>query len=157
MESKFIERVPIDPVIGALLGISSTAQIFHSIGNHPNVSARFSRSFHNGMVYLSGGHSLSVGNGLFLTSYVTTLTAGYAYTGLRNWSISATTSTNWAHADANISGDYRGISGNMGLARKLGRFDLTMNAAARQYGSRDFENYEPADLLDFGGCRVCPG
>ena len=86
MESKFIQTVPVDPAIAALLGIGSATQVAHSIQYVPTVTGRFSLTFSKGVAYVSGGHSITPGNGLFLTSTATKLLAGYTYTGVRRWS-----------------------------------------------------------------------
>src|SRR5262249_43096726 len=63
VESKFEQTVAIDPVIAALLGISGTPEILHSIKYIPNLAGRLSRTYHTGVLYISGGHSVYPGNG----------------------------------------------------------------------------------------------
>lgn len=82
-ESKFVQTVAVDPAIAALLGISKGTQVVHTIDYLPNVSGRLSQTFQRGVAYVSGGHTVVPGNGLFLTSYATTLLGGYTYTGIR--------------------------------------------------------------------------
>ena len=49
-ETKFVQTVPVDPAIAALLGISSAQQVAYGIRYVPNVNARLSRTVHNGSV-----------------------------------------------------------------------------------------------------------
>lgn len=158
VESKFIQTVAIDPAIAALLGITSTPQIFHTLGYHPNVSARMSRARYHGVIYAEAGIGVSGGNGLFLTSYQKMLSAGYAYTGLRHWSANVTATTAWSQADANVSGDYQTTSASVGVSRKISTyFHLTLNGSARRYDSAAFHNYNRLIYSVSAGLTFAPG
>lgn len=158
VESKFIQTVPIDPAIAALLGIATTPQIFHSIGYHPTVSGRLSRSLYHGIVYGNAALGVSGGNGLFLTSYQKTISGGYAYTGLRHWSANASMNATWSRADANVSGDYRTSTATLALSRRLtSALFLTLNGSARQYGSAAFHNYNRLIYTFDAGISFSPG
>jgi hypothetical protein len=145
IESKFIQVVPVDPVIAALLGISSASQVFHAITTRPTGVARLSRTFPTGVAYVGGGYSVVPGNGLFLTSYVTSVLAGYGYTGLKHWSFSTETRYMDAEAEANISGKYKEWSGSLGMSRTLGRsFHFVVGYYVHRYSSPDFQVYNRA-------------
>ena len=70
-EVKFVQNVPVDPTVAAIIGITQSTQVTYNVLWMPNISARLSRTFHNGVLYFSGGHSITPGNGLFLTSQST--------------------------------------------------------------------------------------
>jgi hypothetical protein len=158
VESKFIQTSAVDPVIAILLGIKSTSQIVHRITTRPNVSARLSRAFHNGSIFTTYSMGVNPGNGLFLTSYTSSLMAGYGYTGLRRWSVSANGGIVWSNADATISGRYSTATGTVALARRLFRFThFTLTAAVRQHDSRDFSGYRRLVYSISAGVSITPG
>ena len=141
-ESKFIQIVPIDPVIIALLGITQGTQVVHTIDYVPNVSARLSRTFQRGVAYIAGGHTVVPGNGLFLTSYATTVLGGYTYTGIRRWSFGAQVNWGRSRSIGNILGTYSNISGSLSASRQLfPSVHFIATYSARQYSSQDFTNY----------------
>ena len=141
-ESEFIHTVPIDPVIVALLGITEGTQVFHSINYVPNVSARLSRKFQRGVAYVSGGHTVVPGNGLFLTSYTTTVFGGYTYTGVRRWSFGTQVSYSLSNSVGYLLGTYSNISGSVSASRQLfPSVHFIAIYSARQYDSADFANY----------------
>ena len=74
-ESKFVELVPLDPVIQALFGVQQGLAISYRTIYVPNVSLRISRTFPRGVLYANGGRTIVPGNGLFLTSVSTTVGA----------------------------------------------------------------------------------
>jgi hypothetical protein len=59
------------------------------------------------------------GNGLFLTSTQTLLTAGYTYTGLRRWSFNASGMYNRSNSMANVIGNYGQKGGSFMVSREL--------------------------------------
>ncbi len=141
-ESKFINVVRIDPVIVALLGIAPGTQVVHTIDYVPNVSGRLSRTFHRGVAYVSAGHTVVPGNGLFLTSYATSVLGGYTYTGLRRWSLGIQGSYMGARSIGNILGKYSTVSGNFWASRQIfPSVHVVAEYSARQYDSPDFANY----------------
>jgi hypothetical protein len=141
-ETKFEQSVPIDPVVAALIGESVGAVIVHSVDYVPNVSARLSQTFSRGVLFISGGHTVTSGNGLFLTSEATGGNAGYTYTGRRRWSFSA--QADYAHAKSigNVLGYYGNVSGTLSASRQImGAMHAVLSFSARQYQSPDFTLY----------------
>jgi hypothetical protein len=157
-ETKFLQSVPIDPAIAAIIGRSSGGVIVHRIDYMPNVNARLSKTFHRGVFYLSGGHSATPGNGLFLTSSVTTGNAGYTYTGLRHWSMSASAVYSHAKSIGNVLGYYGNIGGNFSGSRQItGALHAVANFSARQYQSGDFSRYNRLIYTATLGIGFTPG
>ena len=141
-ESNFTQAAAIDPVIVALLGITQGTQIVHTINYVPYASARLSRTFQRGVAYVSGGHTVIPGNGLFLTSYTTAILGGYTYTGVRRWSLGTQVSFSRSDSIGNILGTYGNISGSLSASRQLlPSVHLIAIYSARQYSSPDFANY----------------
>ena len=142
MESKFIQAVPVDPIIGGILGITSAPQIFHTVQYIPTWTGRLSRTFRSGVAYVGGGRSVVPGNGLFLTSDQTNAFGGYGYTGLRRWSFNADIRYSRSNAAANISGRYDDLAGGFSVSRKLLRsVHFVCRYYARQYSSGNYANY----------------
>jgi hypothetical protein len=151
-ETKFVQIVPVDPAIAALLGIPSVQQVVYAIRLIPNVSARVSRKVHNGLYYASGGHLVTPGNGLFLTSESTNIGGGYNYTGLRQWSFSLNGYYNHSTSFGNISGNYGSYGGTLNASRQLARsFHMVVSAGGNRYESSTFTQYNrPIYTFRFG-------
>ncbi len=157
-ETKFVQSVPIDPAIAALIGLRSASVISHRIDYIPNISARLSRTFSRGVAYASGGRSVTPGNGLFLTSTMTTATAGYTYTGLRRWSFSTQAGYDRADSVGNFIGRYGDVSGTLSMSRQIGRFvHAVATFSARQYQSSDFNKYNRLIYTATIGIGFAPG
>lgn len=142
VESKFIQTVPVDPIIAALLGISGAPQIVHNLLYSPNAAGRLSRTFHSGVLYVSGGHSVNPGNGLFLTSRVSSLIGGYSFTGLRRWALAVSSGYEWATAEGTIVGRYQNSNQSAQISRELGRhIHMVLSYSGMQYRSPEYSNY----------------
>jgi hypothetical protein len=143
VETKFLQSVPIDPNVAALLGIqSSSLVISYRVYYVPDFALRLSRTFHTGVAYINGGESMTPGNGLFLTSRHLSGTAGYGYTGLRRWSLGLAATYIKAYSEANYVGNYGGVSGTFNVSRSIGRnFHVVSTVLANQYRSSTFTRY----------------
>ena len=158
VESKFLQTVPIDPVIAALIGLPNGVVINHSLVFHPAYGARLSRSFQRGVVFLSSAYSVTPGNGLFLTSTALNAAAGYTYTGLRRWSFGATAAYTRANSISNVVGAYGDVSGTLSTSRQIGRFThLTFSFDAMQYRSPSFNGYNRLTYSASLGLAFSPG
>jgi len=152
-ESKFYRSTPVDPVIAALIGQTSTTQIQHAITYTPAFDFRLSKVFRRGVLFASGGRAITPGNGLFLSSITTTFIGGYTYTGLRRWSFRA--DMNYAHSNSfqNVEGDYSGLSGELSMSRQIAAsLHFIMSYAARNYTSKRFSGYNR--LINVGSVGV---
>ena len=157
-ESKFIQQIPIDPAIAALLGITEASLVAHGLNWEPTFSARLSRTFQRGVAYLGVSHMIMPGNGLFLTSTVTSATAGYNYTWKRRWSFGTSVQYSRAESIGNIMGAYGGVSGSVNAARQIWRYlHLTSSFAARSYSSPDYSRYNRVIYSAFLGLGFSPG
>ena len=141
-ETKFVQSVPIDPAIAALIGTSVGSVIVHRIDYVPNVMARLSETFSRGVLFLSGGHTVTPGNGLFLTSETTSAEAGYTYTGRRRWSFTAQAVYDHAKSVGNVLGYYGDVGGTLSASRQIVHsVHGVLSFSARQYQSPDFSLY----------------
>ena len=158
VETKFIQNVPVDPNVSALLGFITTSALVHRVNWVPNFSGRLSKTFHRGVLYGAGGESVSPGNGLFLTSRAATVTAGYGYTGLRRWSLGVSF---WYSADlsiGNVNGSYGNVSGSFSMSRSLFHsLSFISSYSANQYQSPNFTQYNRLIYTASVGIGWSPG
>ncbi len=141
-ENVFVQTVPIDPAIAALIGISSAERVSYQSNIIPNIAFRLSTVVPRGTVFLYASHGLNPGNGLFLTSTATSAGTGYNYTGLRHWAISTGASYNRSLSVGNVLGEYSSYSANLSVSRQVARAThAVLSFNARKYDSGDFKNY----------------
>jgi hypothetical protein len=141
-ETKFIQSVPVDPAIAALIGLTTLRQISYSKAWIPSATGRVSYLMKRGVFFLNGGRSITPGNGLFLTSKSTTVGAGYTYTGLRKWSTNLGATYNRSTSLGNFLGDYGAYTVTLNVSRQLVRYTHgLLSVSARKYNSPDFKNY----------------
>jgi hypothetical protein len=158
VESKFIQSVPVDPAITALLGITSGSQVHYGVNYLPSANGRLSRKFQTGVAYLAGGRTVTPGNGLFLTSSMTTAMAGYSYTGPRHWACNLEAAFEDSHSIENIAGRYRDFSGRFRMSRQIGgAFHAVASITARKYNSPDFSRYNRLVYEARVGIGITPG
>jgi len=160
IESKFIQEQPVDPVIASLLGISSATEIVHRVDylRVPTFMLRLSHAYRTGVAYASGGHSLTPGNGLFLTSYAYVGNVGYTYTGLRRWSLSLQGAYLSATSVGTIAGDYTTATGTASIARRvMNSFYLHATYSARRYSSPTYLTYNRFINAATAGVSWSPG
>ena len=140
-ETKSEQEVAVNPLIAALLGITSGLSITHAISYVPSASGRLSRTFHNGVAYVSGSRLVVPGNGLFLTSISATAIAGYSYTGLRNWSFTSNFNFNRS-TTLGIPGNYGSASGRLSASHTIFKtFSAVASFTASQYESGTYSLY----------------
>lgn len=158
VETKFVQSVPVDPAVAAIIGITQSSAVIYSVRYVPNLSARLSRTFHKGVVYVSGTHAVNPGNGLFLTSTATTGAMGYTYTGLRKWSFGASANYSQSKSIGNVVGTYSGAFVSASLSRQLSHhlhFVSTVNT--NLYKSQDFSKYNQRIYNISAGIGWSPG
>lgn len=141
-ETRFIQNVPIDPAIAALIGTPEGTVVLDRIDHVWGGTGRLSRTFPKGVAYISGGRGITPGNGLFLTSITDTAMAGYNYTGLRRWSLGVSVAYNHSDSIGNVLGSYGGTSGTLSASRQIvHNVHAVLSFSARQYSSATFSLY----------------
>jgi hypothetical protein len=142
VETRFIQNVPIDPAIAALIGTPEGTVVLDRIDHLMSGSGRLSRTFPKGVLYLSGGRGVTPGNGLFLTSVTTNAMAGYSYTGLRRWSLGVSAGYSRADSIGNVLGSYGSYNGTLTASRQIVRnVHGIVSFSGRRYNSVDFSLY----------------
>lgn len=158
VETKFIQSVPVDPAVAAIIGITQGTRVVYSRRYVPNISGRLSETFARGVLYLTAGHTVTPGNGLFLTSTMTVAEAGYTYTGLRRWSFNAMANYSDGKSIGNVIGNYRSITSSLTASRQLGRFvHGIFSVSERKYQSSDFSLYNRVFYTVKLGLGFTPG
>jgi len=158
VETKFAQFVPYDPAIAALLGISGFLGNSYQTRYVPNVSARLSYTVRHGVFFVTGGHAVTPGNGVFLTSTATTASVGYGYTGLKRWSINTGFGYMASDSLGNVVGTYGGYQGTAAVSRQLVKNTHgTLSAFFNKYGSTDFHNYNRWVYMVQLGLAWAPG
>lgn len=84
-----LRRVELDPVVAELLGLTAGIEAFDGVNYAPMGGASLMRTFRRSSASLYYTRFVSPGNGVLLTSVNESAGAGYAYTGLRRWSLGA--------------------------------------------------------------------
>jgi hypothetical protein len=142
LENSFIQSVPVDPSVAALLGYTYTTALFHNTYWVPNFSGRLSKTYSRGVAYVVGGETVDPGNGLFLTSRIASAAAGYGYTGLRRWSLGVVCSYSSALSIGNVIGSYGNLAASFNMSRSLGHsLSAVTSYAANDYRSSNFTRY----------------
>jgi hypothetical protein len=157
-ETTFVQLLPVDPAIAALLGATSSAIVSHQVRDSPTGGVRLSRIMKNGNVYISMGRSVSPGNGLFLTSDSTTADVGYTFTAMRRWSM--TTHAEWSRSRAlgTYVGEYSNRSAGAMVARQITPgIQATSEYSIRKYSSGDYQQYNRTIQEVSVGIRVAAG
>jgi hypothetical protein len=157
-ENIFVETVPIDPAIAAVIGISTAQRVTYLSSYIPNLSARLSKVVPRGSVFVSAAHGINPGNGLFLTSTSTSVGGGYNYSGIRRWALSAGAAYNNSTSQGNVLGQYGSYSVTVSASRQVAPLThgvLSFNA--RKYDSGDFRNYNKWSYSANLGLSFTPG
>lgn len=158
IETKFLQNVPLNPALAALIGFANGVVINYTHAYHPAFSGRLARTFPRGVVYLSSAYSVTPGNGLFLTSTAFSNSAGYSYTGLKRWSLGATAAYLQANSISNVIGSYGDVSGGFSASRQVGRFiHMTFNWSVMKYESPSFNGYNRLTYAGNLGLAFSPG
>jgi len=167
VESNFVQTVPIDPAILAILcppglnqpcPLSAGTVISHTVLWAPNFAIRLSRSFQHGVAYASAGESITPGNGLFLTSRSLSATVGYGYTGLRKWSLGLSAGYVTALSFGNVQGSYGNVMGSYSMSRLiLNHLSFVSSFTATKYRSATFSGYNRVIYSASVGIGYSPG
>src|SRR5262249_55678615 len=104
------------------------------------------------------GHNFTPGNGLFLTSQMSTGMAGYDYTGIRRWGLGVYVSYNRGKGYWPTPGIYKTSNTGLSATRSLTRgLHFSLNAAARRYSSPTHGNYNRMVYEITSGLTFAPG
>jgi hypothetical protein len=158
LENQFEQLIPLAPPIQALLGVSAVPAVVYNRSYIPNVEMRLTRTFANGVAYITGSRMVTPGNGLFLTSMSTNAIAGYNFTGLRRWSFGASGGYMAMQSLGNVVGRYNTAMGGFTASRQITRaLHAIASFGATKYSSPTFTNYNRPVYYARIGLGFTPG
>jgi hypothetical protein len=141
-ESQFVRLVGLDPAIAALLGTPTQLALAYRLDNGVSAGGRLLRSFRHSSLSFGVSHGITPGNGIFLTSAVTSATAEYSFTGPRRWNVGLSAMYSRADANSDLTGNYSNFTGGVGATRQIFRgTHLSLRLDARQYDSNTYSRY----------------
>jgi hypothetical protein len=118
-EVQGLQSVAVDPVIAALLGVSTTQQTFYQKSIFPQWSASLGRQFRRASLSFQYSTGVSGGNGVYLTSRTDSGGASFSYTGVRKLSFSANAGYSRMDGIAQNLQPFRGFTGGSGVTYAL--------------------------------------
>jgi hypothetical protein len=134
VEISRLERVPLDPVIAAIVGQRAAISTSYRKLYHPALAGSLVRRYRRGGVSFQYTRSLNPGNGLFLTSSMERGGVGASYRGTRRASFFAHASAHQYRALVQDLGKYRSYWGGVGMHYGLGHdLSLSFNVGARHH------------------------
>jgi hypothetical protein len=137
LELVALQRVPLDPVIAAIIGQRAAVSVFYKVSYLPNFEADLTRTFRRASLSFHYLRSVSPGNGVYLTSGGESGGASYHYSGIRRVSLGATASYHTYRALMQNLGKYHAYQAGGSAGFKLRRsLSLTASAHARRYELR---------------------
>ncbi len=157
-ETKFVQQFAIDPSLVYILGSLARSAIVHSVQYLATYNGRLSYSSRRGVVSGTASHSVTPGNGLFLTSTATQFGVGYGYNGIRHWSIGLSASQVKSQSIGNVIGEYSSASGSLSVSRQLwNTMHLVSSFSVRNYSSGSFTGYNRLIYSATLGFGFAPG
>jgi hypothetical protein len=156
--SKYLEAIPVDPLLAFLIGARSAVVINRHVTSLPSGSGRLLRTFTHGSASISGGYSVIPGNGLFLATVATNFSGSYTYSGLREWGLSAGGSYSQGKSIGTSLGHYGNSGASFSASRQIGRFThAVISFSAIRYQSSDVSYYNRLIYQTRIGLGFSPG
>jgi hypothetical protein len=87
LETTGIQNVTLDPLIGAIFGVSGTAEAVYLKNFSPDINLQVRRKVPNADLSIAYARGVTPGNGLILTSVRQTISLGANYRAIRRWTI----------------------------------------------------------------------
>ena len=148
-----LQSVPVDPVVTAVLGITSVTVVSDRTYRAPKLSGALSKKFERSVAALGYTKDVSPGNGIYLTSRQTSLFASYSYLGISKASIGANVgySSLSSFGQQNL-GRYDNVGAGLGATYKVGHdMHLTFRYDYRHYTTQAVPQIDEHRLsLGFG-------
>lgn len=157
VEISRLERVPLDPVIAAIVGQRAAITTSYRKLYHPRFDGRLARRFQRGSVSFQYARGITPGNGLYLTSAMERAGASVSYRGTRRatWFVHA--ATHQYRALVQDLGRYRGYSAGTGMHYSLRTgLSLSFDVGARRYEIRD-SRFDRVSYRVSAGLTFSPG
>ncbi len=156
-EVQGIQQVSLNPVVAALLGVSSGQQTFYREDFYPAGSVVLNGHFKSYSVGLNVAQSIAPGNGVYLTSNQQTASASYSYTGIRKWNFGLNAGYSKLSGIGQGIQDYAGFTGGLGITYSLTRALHIIARADSRYQQIDVVGYNRTGYRAAIGLGFSPG
>jgi len=132
-ETEGLQNVILDPIIAAILGVSSTVQTYYTKTTIPSIDVSMGRKFKSGSLGFGYTRGISPGNGVYLTSKQENGGVYYSYTGVRKASMSLAANYGSYSSLGQALGQYRSVGAALNASYALTRaFHLVGNVSYRK-------------------------
>jgi hypothetical protein len=156
-EARGVQQVAVDPVIAALLGITSTTETFYSRHVFPSGDVTLTRAFKRASFSVDYQKTVTPGNGVYLASRQDNAWANFSYTGVRKLNLSAFVGATRFHSLGQELQPYWQANGGAGLTYNLTRaLHLTARYDARRQ-EITASAYNPTSYRVTFGLAFSPG
>ena len=142
VETLGLERVAVDPIIAAIIGVTTGIEAVYRLNYMPAFEAKLSRVFRRSSLSLEGTSGVTPGNGIFLTSRSETASAGYSHTASERGNIGFDAGYTTYSSLAQSIGKYSSYNGGAG-------FTLRLKKWAHVVGRYDVRRYDVAETAAF--------
>lgn len=129
VEVSRLEKVPLDPVIVAIVGMRSGITTSYRRFYTPSFNGHLTRSFPRASLSFQYNRGLSAGNDLYLTSGVENAAVSYHYSGIRRVGLGVSAGVMTRRAFVQDLGRYTNYHGEGSFSYRLGR-GLSFSATA---------------------------
>jgi hypothetical protein len=129
-----LERIPLDPVIAAIIGQSAAISTRYRVSYVPNLGANLDRRFRHAGLSFHYSRGLSPGNGVFMTTGHESYGASVHYSGIRRLGLNASVGASTYRALSQALGKYTSYHAGGGASYPLRKgLSLTASMEARRY------------------------
>jgi len=133
-----LQRVPLDPVIAAIVGQNAVISTSYRLLYIPNLSASLHRRFRNAGLTFDYSRGLTPGNGVYLTSSSESYGGSFHYSGIRRLGLGISAGSRTYRALAQTLGHYKSYYGNAGASAPLRKgFSLVASMEVSSYELRN--------------------
>lgn len=159
LETLFLQRVNVDPVIAAIVGISSTTTVAHNTRFLPSGSLSFGGPVTRRSTFsLSAGLFTVPGNGVISTAKNWNAGAYYNYTGLKRVGLSAGYFYNRMSSITGENQVFSSVNGTGSVSTRVaGDIFMSLNAGNRRFLSGPTNNFRRNSYFATLGVYWSPG
>lgn len=159
LESLFLQRVAVDPVIAAIVGVRETQTVAHQVRYLPTASASLSGPLtRRSTVSVSAGLFVVPGNGVITTAKNWNAGAGYGYTGIRRLGIGASFYYNKMTGLVGNTQSFSSINGAGSLSTRVsGDIFVSFNGGMRSFLEGSTTNFQRRSYFASLGLFWSPG
>jgi hypothetical protein len=159
LESLFLQRVDVDPVIAAIVGITSTQTVAHNVGFLPNAGLSFSGPLTRRSTFgLSAGLFVLPGNGVISTSRNWNGGFNYNYTGIRRLGLGGSLFYNKISSVVGQAQTFSSVNGSASVSSRVaGDVFASFNAGLRRFLEGQTNNFQRNSYFVSLGLFWSPG